>query len=110
MKNRYFLLPLLLAAPPLFAADATFWATGNIATLAYVGVAHAGHKTGNFEIRVTAALPASLHCSDRTYVTTLASSDPEGILFARIAESMDRLPVPLSQIGLTLTDDPIYTA
>jgi hypothetical protein len=110
MKKFRLCLSLLVASSPLFAADATFVATGKIASLAYIGAAHAGHLAGNFEIRVTASLPETLQCSDRTYVTTRASSDPEGIVFARIAESIDALPNALPQISFTLTDDPAYTA
>lgn len=97
-----------IIACPAFAYDVDV-ANLKIKSVAVIGVAFGGHQAGNLEVEIDAeagndlAYAPGLSCTDRRYLTTLASTQPDGQLFKKLLSDWRLRRV-------TVTDEPALTA
>jgi hypothetical protein len=92
-----------------FATDVTL-SNVRLDSVAAIGVPAVGgfHKAGNIEIAVTGGFtaPAGFQCSDRYWITTLKTSDPDGNMLALLNAARTNN----STVTLTITDEPSLQA
>jgi len=108
--NRHFLIALLAACAPGLsaAADGTLKLGANIASIGVIEGPIGSHRPPDFEVEIRGGFtpPPGVNCPDRTYLTTLASTDDRGWLlrYLEIARWGN------STLAVTITDDPTLQA
>lgn len=110
--NRHFLLALATACAPglAAAADGTLKLGPNIASISVIEGPIGSHRPPDFEVEVRGGFtpPPGVNCPDRTYLTTLASTDVGGQLLRYL--EIVRYYGTTSALAVTITDDPALQA
>lgn len=106
MKTTVAFVLTCLAATSSFAAEGDVYGV-EIESVAVIATATGGHLPGNFEIKIKDgfALPAGVHC-EPLFITTKASIDPKGRMFALLQEAVTKG----FKVGLRITDKPSLEA
>lgn len=89
------------------AVDFPLKLAGKIGNISIIEVAMWGHKAGNIEIAIAGGFtpPLGSRCTDRNYITTLASTDSEGWMLKYLEANRHG-----TTISVALTDDPLLQA